>query len=356
MSWYENTIVQEDLKMISQQDLPYDNFFGRNVLVTGATGMLASYLVDFFIFLNKTQNAKINIFVLARSKNKIADRFGKAVNDQYFHSVIQDIVNPIILPNISSIDYIFHAAGNASAQAMRNSPVSIWTANVIGMHNVLELARVSNATQVHFFSTREVYGNQLTNKTRLTENDFGVLDPLNPRAVYPESKLASESLMAAYKKQFGQAFTISRIAHSYGPGMSITNDGRIMSDLIGNVVRHENISLISSGQSERAFLYIADAIAGILHIVLKGGNGQAYNLSNEDQPIKIVDLARKLSTLFAEKHLRVTFISSDQSGYSSIPRVALDSSKLEKIGWHKRISLDSGLRRTVQSFEIEGIK
>lgn len=163
----------------------------------------------------------------------------------------------------------------------------------------------------------------------------------------------AETLLESYFVQYEIPYTVARIAHSYGPGMEINNDGRIMSDLISNVVNHEDIILKSEGTAERAFCYISDATTALLTVLLNGDSGQAYNVANEDEPIQIRDLAQKLVSLLPDEKLKVKFDipTSQSTAYSTDGRTVMDMSKIEKMGWNRLVGLDLGLKKTIESFE-----
>ena len=211
--------------------------------------------------------------------------------------------------------------------------------------NVLELARKKQTAKVLFASTREVYGaNEHADK--LDECSYGVLDPLNARSCYPESKRAAETLLKSYYLQYGVAFNTIRIAHAYGPTMKLENDGRVMADLMGDVVAGRDIVLKSSGEAIRAFLYITDAVLGMFTVLFKGKAGEAYNLANETEPISIRDLAQRLASSRNDKTIQVVINEGDQKGYCTYRRTALDTTAIELLGWKPQTSLKEGIIRT----------
>ena len=180
---------------------------------------------------------------------------------------------------------------------------------------------------------------------RLDEQAFGTLDPLDDRSCYPESKRAAESLLKSYYLQYGVNFNTIRIAHSYGPTMQLENDGRVMADLMGDVVTGRNIVLKSSGEAIRAFLYITDAVVGMFTVLFHGETAKAYNLANETEPISIKDLAQLLAASRMDKNIQVVVSESEQKGYCAYRRTALDTSAIEKLGWKPLIPLKEGVNR-----------
>lgn len=336
-------IIIEDLRRMCQTDLPWQQLDGKTVLVTGATGMLASYVTWQLLYLHEEAGIDVSVVALCRNPQKAEQYYGSYVGKPYFHLMTQDICNPIVYDG--NVDYIFHLAGNASPHFINTDPVGIMRCNLMGTMNVLELARKKQTAKVIFASTREVYGaNEHADK--LDECSYGVLDPLDARSCYPESKRAAETLLKSYYLQYGVEFNTIRIAHAYGPTMTLENDGRVMADLMGDVVAGRDIVLKSSGEAIRAFLYITDAVLGMFTVLFKGKAGEAYNLANETEPISIRDLAQRLASSRNDKTIQVVINEGDQKGYCTYRRTALDTTAIELLGWKPQTSLKEGIIRT----------
>lgn len=345
---YNNPIAQEDLSKIYNVDLDWNTFNNKTILVTGATGMLATIISYFLLYLKDEKGIDLKLLALCRTKAKAEKTFKEFLDKPYFDLLLQDVCEPIQYDG--GIDYIFHLAGNASPHFINTDPVGIVKSNMIGTFNVLELAKEKQTEKVIFASTREVYGKN-ENEDSLTESSFGTIDPMENRSCYPESKRAAETIFRSYFLQYGVNFNALRIAHSYGPGMNLHSDGRVMADLMGNVVDGKDIELKSTGEALRAFCYITDAVTGIFYAALKGEPGEAYNLANEKEEISIRDLAQMLVSLRKDKDLKVVFNIPDTNiGYCNYKRVGLNTNKLEKLGWQPNVSLKEGCQRTIQSF------
>ena len=343
---YRHPQVQEDVKQLLEQNLPWHLLREKTVLITGATGMLASYVGFTLLYLNEQLGLNIKPLFLARSEKKLEQVYGDALVNVC--TLVQDVCETIKYDG--NIDYIFHAAGAASPHYIVNDPVGIINANVQGTQQVLELARSSQTKNVVFASTREVYGH-VVGKISIDETDMGVLDPLNPRDCYPESKRLAEALLTAYHTQYGINFNSMRIAHTYGPGMQIEGDGRVMSDLINDAVNARDIILKSTGEAERAFCYITDAISGIFRVMLQGETSKAYNLANENDPIRIVELAHLLQQLAGNgKSVKVEVNENNSAGYTNYPRTMLDTARLKAMGWSPTVPLEDGLERVLKTF------
>ena len=343
-----NTIVQEDMKDIYEQKFLFDKLKSKSVLITGATGMLATYIIYFLHYLNINKESNIKIYALARNQKKIEEIFNTLIDDKNFVVVNQDVTKEILINE--KIDYIFHLASSANPKSILEDPVGIIQANTLGTINVCQFA-VKNNALVFFASTREIYG-KIEGKEFVKESDMGVCDCIEDRACYPESKRISETICKSYNLQYKMKYQICRIAHVYGPGMNIENDGRIMSDIISDIVNNRNIVLKSDGSAQRAFCYLSDAIRAIFFILLNGQENDVFNLSNEEEEISIKDLANLSTKLFTEKNIKVKYQTSNENTnlYTNYKRSKLDNSKLYNLGWEIKIDLKEGIRKTVLSF------
>lgn len=342
---YKNYVIQNDLKNILEQDIKFEKLYNKTILITGASGMIASYYMYTLMYLNDMKNANIKIYALVMNEEKLEKQteFSKR-ND--IIPIIQDVCEEINIPE--KIDYIIHMASSANPKTILSDPSGIIKANVIGTLNVLELARKNDA-EILFTSTREIYGKMDEKTEKIKETDMGILDHAELRSCYPESKRLAENLIISYAYQYGIKYKIVRIAHSYGPGMIIDNDGRIMSDLISNLVHKENIVLKSTGEAKRAFCYISDTISALLMITVSDNPNEIYNISNETEEISIKDLAFMMKDMY--ENIDVVFnIEENKNAYVKFGRIPLDTTKLENLGWRPKVSLKTGITNTVEYF------
>ncbi|WP_180079888.1 MULTISPECIES: NAD-dependent epimerase/dehydratase family protein [unclassified Acinetobacter] len=345
---YGHSQVKRDLDEIINLDLPFEQLKNKTILITGATGMLASYFGFLLLHLNEHLKLNIQPIFLARNYEKLKAVYGEALSTAYY--LVQDVCEPIHFDG--EIHYIFHAAGGASPYHIINDPVGVINANVLGTKNILECARTSNTEKVIFTSTREIYG-CVEGVNIINESSMGVLDPLNPRDCYPESKRLAESMLQAYYQQYKISFNTLRIAHSYGPGMQIQNDGRVMADLINDAVNNRDIILKSDGTAERAFCYITDVLTAIIYIMIKGAPCKAYNIANELQPISILNLAKMLQKLVNFGNgVSIQLNEYSKVGYTSYERKMLDTNLLQQLGWMPNIPLEQGLIRTLNTLGV----
>lgn len=343
---YKNTIVRNDMEEMLRVNLPWDKLGGKSCLVTGANGMIATYMVYLLMSLVRDKGMDIRVVALSRDRKRAEELFADFLEDPHFELLIQDVCESI--HREGGMDYIFHFAGNASPYYIQNDPVGIMKSNLLGTINVLELAREKETEKVLFASTREVYGDN-AGKASLAESSFGRLDCLDARSCYPESKRAAETLCKSYYLQYGIDFNSVRIAHTYGPGMRLENDGRVMADLLNFVIQNKNIVLRSKGEALRAFCYITDTLLGLMFVLLYGEEASAYNLANETEETSVRSLAETLIGMSPDKGLRIDYdIPENQSVvYCDYIRVALDTSRLEALGWKPCVSLEKGMKRVL---------
>lgn len=344
-----NNILEEDFKKISSLDIPWRKLYNKTILISGANGFIPSYLTKFLVFLNEDKKLKMNIITIARNREKMEEKFKDEINNELLKSVIQDISSPINIK--TDINFIIHAASQASPKFYSIDPVGTLKANIFGTYNLLELARKNHVESFLFFSAGEIYGT-IEGKKLTTEDDFGKLDPSETRSCYAESKRAGEVMCSSWFHQYNIPARIVRLYHTYGPGFKL-DDGRVFADFVSNILNNQDIVLKSDGKTIRSFCYIADAAAGFFTILLKGKNGEAYNLANEKDTVSIKRLAKILVDLFPEKKLKIitkTREKDDNYVVSKIKTNKPSSLKLRKLGWETKYNLKEGFTRTIQSF------
>jgi nucleoside-diphosphate-sugar epimerase len=352
----KNSIVEADLKYITDSDVPWEDLEGENILITGANGMLPSYIVETILFLNSTMfKKKARIFAVVRNFEKAKKRFNNYLNRSDLNFIIQDIRKPLTLTD--NIDYLIHAASVASPKYYGSDPVGTLIPNSIGTFNCLEFARKNAIKSFLFFSSGEVYGDIKNVNKPIHEKLFGKIDPTIVRSCYSESKRMGETMCVAWHKQYGIPTKIVRPFHTYGPNMQL-DDGRVFADFVSDIVHKKDLLLKSDGSAKRTFCYLSDATIAFFLVLLKGQSGEAYNVGgNEKFEMSVLELAQTLVDLFPKYNLKI-IKNKDHSdfGYikSEINRLIPDISKIQKLGWTPRISVSDGFQRTVRSFyELE---
>ncbi len=341
-------IETEDFRSIISQNLPWNRLFHTTVLVTGANGFIPSYIVKTLMYLNDSLQSGIKIVGLVRNKNKAQEIFKNELKRNDFSLIVQDVSDPITWKG--KVQYIIHAASQASPKYYKVDPMGTLKPNIFGTYNLIEFARKNLVKSMLFVSAGEIYGIMKT-QGKTDEKSMGILDPYTLRSCYAESKRMGETICQAAFNQYKIPVKLVRLYHTYGPGVRF-DDGRVFADFVSNIVNNEDIVLKSDGSAVRSFIYLVDTISGMFTALLKGKNGEAYNLANETSTVSIKSLAETLAQLYPEKKLKVIRKQRPlNDGYveSTISVNRPSTAKLEALGWKPHFSLQEGFRRTIQA-------
>ncbi|NUM80673.1 NAD-dependent epimerase/dehydratase family protein [bacterium] len=343
-------IVAEDIRRIIDSNIPWSQLNGATVLIAGANGFLPAYIIETLLHLNDRMRSGIRIIGVARSLPKALARFKNYAGRHDLDFVESDVTKLETIEN-RTIDYIIHAASQASPKYYGVDPVGTLSANVTGTERLLNMARAHQVKGFLFFSSSEIYGQLTAGQIPVKENEMGTLDPMDVRACYAESKRMGETMCVSWSHQYGIPVKIVRPFHTYGPGMAL-DDGRVFADFVSNIVRNHDIVMRSEGTATRSFCYLADATAGFFKVLLEGKNGEAYNVGNAACEISIMQLAQLLVGLYPEKKLSVKKDFSVLQNYipSAVQRIVPDTAKIQKLGWLPIIGLEEGFKRTIETY------
>lgn len=320
--------------------LPLEQLSGKNILITGASGLIGGAIAD--MLLNYAHQA--HIYAMVRSQAKATQRFAQHLSNPHFHIVLNDVNTP--LTTDTHFHYIIHAASNANPNAYALDPVgTLWT-NINGTRNLLEYGRTHGLERFLYVSSGEVYGNG--DNAVWKESDSGYIDPMSVRSCYPTSKRAAETLCVAYAEQYGIDAVVARPCHTYGPHFT-DSDNRAYAQFARKARAHEDIVLKSRGEQYRSWIYVADCASAILTVLLKGENKQAYNVADRNSNITIREMAEKIARIAGTQVVFDIPDAIEQKGYSEIRRAIFDTAKIEALGWQPQYSLDEGLRNTINN-------
>jgi UDP-glucuronate decarboxylase len=346
-----NRIVAEDVERILQADLSWERFAGATVMVTGAGGFLARYLVEVLAALNAVGSGP-RILGIVRDLKKARHHFAHLLDRGILDLIQHDISLPLPA-GLPRADFVIHAASNASPKFYGRDPVGTMSANTSGTTYILDYAKKSCAQGVLYFSSGEVYGIPLDANLAVTEDAYGYLDPTKVRSCYAESKRCGETMCVSWAHQFQVPAKIVRPFHTYGPGMAL-DDGRVFADFVADAVACRDIVLRSDGNAIRPFCYLADATLGFLHVLLKGECATAYNVANPDAEIAIRDLADLIAGIHPAKGLKVARPSTNDvpTSYlkSDLHRALPSIDRVRSLGWRPTTSILDGFRRTIESY------
>lgn len=343
--FFNDGLYAEDLRNAIEGSISFEAVNGTKVLITGASGLIGSFLVDAFMYYSEITGCSIDVFAMGRNKNSLTKRFRSHGQKPNFHTVEHDVSRP--LTHQHRFDYIIHAASNAFPQAFWTDPVGTVMCNVLGVYNLLEYARHNGLRRFLFVSSGEVYGQGCRGVAAFEESYNGYIDITTPRACYPIGKTAGETLCTSYTAQYGLDTVIARPCHTYGP-TATKRDNRVSAQFINSVMAGEDIVLKSQGSQLRSYCYVADSASGLLTILMKGETGKAYNIANPTSIVTIREMAEMLADISGR---RVGYDASEESedaGYSPVTQSVLSAKRLEALGWKGKYGMNTGLQRTIK--------
>ena len=358
MDFLNNRLYMKDIEMVASNEMiDYSKIDNSSILITGAGGLIGSFIVDVLMFRNSNYNANIKVYILGRNEKKILDRFSYYTLEPYYKSVknnifyiIQDVCDDFKF-NID-VDYIIHAASNTHPKLYATDPIGTINSNVIGLKNVLDYAYYHKSKRVFMMSSVEIYGQNRGDVTEFDESYLGYIDCNTLRAGYVESKRLCESLCQAYILQKNLDVVIGRLSRIYGPTV-LKDDSKALSQFINNTINNENIVLKSEGNQYFSYLYVADCALAILKILIDGKCGEAYNVSDDNSNIKLKDLAGFLAKLSNKKVIFELPNDIEKKGFSTANISVMNSDKLKKIGWKAKYDIKEGVMQTINILKGE---
>ena len=240
-----------------------DSLRGKSFLVTGATGLIGVHLIDALMHLGK-----VKVYAVGRDKDKAVTRLEEYFDNPDFVFIEQNVCLPFA--DDIKVDYVIPLASNTHPLAYSNYPVETIMINVKGTEHALNLARRCNAV-VLYPSSVEIYGN--TDSPRpITENCTGILNLSTSRSCYTESKRVCEAMCQSYLSEFGVDSRIVRLSRVFGPTM-LESDSKASSQFIKKAVLGDDIVLKSKGDQCFSYIYVSDAVAAMLFVLVNGAKG-----------------------------------------------------------------------------------
>ncbi|MBQ9236640.1 MAG: NAD-dependent epimerase/dehydratase family protein [Prevotella sp.] len=335
-------LYREDINnIISMKGI--ENLRGTSILITGATGMVGVMLIDALMALGD-----VKVIAVGRSKQKATERLGEYFDKDNFEFLEHDVCKPF--PEDIVVDYIIPMASNTHPLAYSQFPVETMMINLKGAEYALSLAEKTGATVV-YTSTNEIYGNTV-NDNAFDEDSNGKLNLSNARSCYNESKRSAEAMCQSYMAEKGVKVKIARLCRVFGPTM-LMSDSKASSQFIKKAIEGEDIVLKSDGSQYFSYTYVADAVMGLLTVLLRGEYGVPYNVSSTKTDVHLRDFARMCAEYNGKEVVFDLPTQAEAQGYSMATQAILSNERIKNIGFIGKYEMKDAVRRTIEIFKDE---
>lgn len=308
----------------------------KRILVTGGSGFVGSNLCSELVKDGNNYVIALDNYYTSNESN-IANLLVLSNFEFIEHDVIEAI-------DLDGIDEIYHLASPASPKQYQKDPVFTFRTNIWGSYNMLNLA-LKNKARILLASTSEVYGDPLVHPQ--VESYWGNVNTIGIRSNYDEGKRGAETLFMDFYRQYGVDIKIIRIFNTYGPKME-KDDGRVVSNFINQALNNEDITIYGDGSQTRSFQYVSDLVNGMIRMMGSENFTGPVNLGN---PIErsIKDFAQEVLKLIPDSSSKIVFKDLPKDD----PKVRKPDNSLakEKLGWEPGVSLEDGLKKTIEYFK-----
>ena len=329
-----NKYLEYDIKEIIKNKDFFTFLNEKTILVTGATGMIGSMLIKSIFAANSEYKLNIKVIGYVRDLKKAEFVFGKLYNCAEF---VTDM-------NVKC-DYIIHTISPTASKFFINYPVETIKSSVLSTIDALEVAKYNNATMV-YLSSMEQYGIPYNEAEKMTEDKIGIINHLDVRSSYSESKRLCECLCISYSSEYSVNVKIVRLAQTFGAGESLS-DNRMPMQFAKAVVEGRDIVLHTKGKAISNFVYLTDAVVGILMVLEHGISGEAYNVCNDKETQSVVEIAELVATQVANGEIKVKIEKKSDMGYAPDTTMYLDSNKIMKLGWKAKVGMVDAYNRLI---------
>lgn len=328
-------ILQQDISGFVASFTDYEQLRGKSFAITGATGLLGSVTIKCLMSLNERYHLNLRILAVVRNTAKALAVLGEESECLMFYNydfTSSDRFNPPL-----TVDFIIHYASPTASKYFVQHPVETITAGINGTREILEYAKDTHLQGVVYLSSMEAYGQVVDDAKPLTESCQGYVDLADARSSYPMAKRAAECLCHAYFTEYDIPVRIIRLAQTFGAGVA-RDDNRVFAQFAHSVMNSQNIVLFTQGEQKHCYCYTIDAVKAVLCVLLKGKDGETYNVANEQTYISILEMAQFVCKEFNQK-VKTVIQLQDGMGYPPPTKLKLDTSKIRALGWAPQYNL-----------------
>lgn len=320
-----------------------DNIKGCSFLITGASGLIGSTLIHCLLALDK----EIKVVAPVRNKRKTMEFF----SDEELAKIhiLECDITTYNYEEVGNVDYIVHCAAPTASKFFVECPVETFDVIYSGTRNLLDYARRHIVKGFIYLSSLEVYGEINDSSKLVTEDMQGYVDVMAVRSSYPMAKRAAENLCCLYASEYGVHVKVARLTQTTGAGITM-GDNRVIAQFARLAAYGNDIVLHTTGESARSYCYTTDAISAILYILLKGQEGNVYNVANENTYISAKNMAEFVRTNF-NPSINVRIELNDNMGYAPVTKLNLSTEKLKSLGWSPRYGLYDIFDRLIKSLK-----
>lgn len=340
--------LQKDIEELVQSFKTVDWLRDTTVMVTGATGLLGSCAVKCLLGLNDAYRLNFQVVAVVRNLDKAKAVFGGGNKSLSFYVYDFDSDAAFLAPEA---DYILHFACPTASRYFVEHPVETIKSIVNGTETMLEYLRKNPAARMVYVSSMEVYGVVADDRKPLDEEALGSLSLTDVRNCYPQAKRMAELMCLAYAREYDLHIRIGRLAQTFGAGIA-SSDNRVFAQFAKSVINKEDIILHTKGESARDYCYTTDAIRGLFFILMRGTDGECYNVANEDTYSTIREMAEMVCREFNPDRQVVINLQTGL-GYPAITKLKLSTAKLRGLGWQPQIGLKEMFDRLITSLGEE---
>lgn len=340
-------IINEEIDSICREELEWEKLNNKIILITGACGFLARYIVLTLLRINEIFKTNMQILAVCRDEKKARRLYADNWMDSSLKFIFQDVCS--LFDEKIRCDIVMHAASPANPYVIDTNPYAVVEANILGFDNLLKQAAKWGANHFVLFSSSAVYGyNSPCEGVDESFSQSVCFD--NCKDVYALSKQMCEMMKICYKKTNNLKIQVVRPFVIYGPGDNLDSKKCVI-DFLNNCIDNKDIVIKSDGKAVRSYIYVTDAIRAFFYILLRGDENP-YNIASRNANLSISDLAK----VFAEANGMISVkYENDDSDYlkNNMQYMVGKVDRLSELGWKELVDIQEGIRRTIKWAKAE---